>query len=171
MIDPWARARVGVPSRRVGLWAALAAGTALLGAVAVPGRIALHQCVSSGGGLGTVGLHLALLRTDADCPDGTVAFTPLAHGGVVVLLSIALPLLLAHIALGAGGVGLTALLIRALRSAASVLGAALLRVPRAPGVVVVRGPRLPASARVTGRGTIADLLAAHPHRGPPALPA
>jgi hypothetical protein len=171
MIDPRAHARVGAPSGRVGLCAALAAGIVLLGAVALPGRIALHQCMSSGGGLGSVGLRLALLRTAADCPDGTVAVTPLAHGGVVVLLSIALPLLLAHVALGAGGVGLTTVLVRALRSAARVLAGALLRVPHAPGAVVVRVTRLPASTRVDGRWTLADVLAAHPHRGPPSLPA
>jgi hypothetical protein len=171
MIAPRPRVRVGVPSWRAGLGAALAAGAAILGAVAIPGRIALHQCLSGGGGLGSIGLRLALLRSAADCPDGTVAFTPLAHGGVVVLLSVALPLLLAHLALGAGGLGLITVLVRALRSAASVLTTVLARVPRAPGAVVVRARRPLVSAWAGAGGTIADALAAHPHRGPPALPA
>jgi hypothetical protein len=171
MTAPRPRARAGVPSRRAGLAVASITGLAVLGALALPGRIALHQCVNAGGALGPLGLRLALLRTAADCPDGTFAFTPLARGGVVVLLSVALPVLLFHLALGAGGLGLSAVLVRAVRSAAGVLAAVLPRVPHATVAVVGRVPRLVAPAEVRPLRTIAAVLAAHPHRGPPVLPA
>ena len=163
------RARVGVPSRCVGLAAASVAAIAVLAAIALPGRFALHQCVSADGALGPLGLRLALLRDAADCPDGTVAFTPLARGGVVVLLSVAVPVLLFHLAVGAGGLGIWAVLVRALRSAAHVLAAVLPRVSRSAVAVVGRVPRFVVLIEVRSRRTIAAVLAAHPHRGPPAL--
>jgi hypothetical protein len=165
MTAPRPRARVGVPSRRAGL------AVASVAVLALPGRIALHQCVSADGALGPLGLRLALLRNAADCPDGTVAFTPLARGGVVVLLSVAVPVLLFHLALGAGGLGLSAVLVRAVRSAAGVLAAALPRVPRATVGVVGRVRRFVAPVEVRSLRSIAAVLAAHPHRGPPVLPA
>jgi hypothetical protein len=171
MTAPRPRARVGVPSRRAGLAVASVAVVAVLGALALPGRIALHQCVSADGALGPLGLRLALLRNAADCPDGTVAFTPLARGGVVVLLSVSVPVLLFHLALGAGGLGLSAVLVRAVRSAAGVLAAALPRVPRATVGVVGRVRRFVAPVEVRSLRSIAAVLAAHPHRGPPVLPA
>jgi len=165
------RARTGVPSRRAVLAVASVAAITVLGSLALPGRIALHQCVSADGALGPLGLRLALLRDAADCPDGTVAFAPLARGGVVVLLSVAVPVLLFHLALGAGGLGIGAVLVRALRSAARVLAAALPRVPRATAAVVGQVPRFVVTARVRSLRTIDAALAAHPHRGPPVLPA
>ncbi|MGV8977925.1 MAG: hypothetical protein ACOH17_07760 [Cellulomonas sp.] len=165
------RARVGVPRWHAGLVAASAAAIAVLSALALPGRFALHQCVSAGGELGALGLRLALLRNAADCPDGTVAFTPLARGGVVVLLSVAVPVLLFHLAVGAGGLGIGAVLVRALRSAAAVLAAVLPRVPRSAVVVVGRVPRFVVPFEVRAARTIAAVLAAHPHRGPPVLAA
>ena len=171
MEAPGPRARIGATAGRAVVFVTAAAGIGLLEATVLPARIVLHQCVSTGGTLGLLGLRLDLLRSAADCPDGAFAFTPLARGGVVVLLSIALPVLLAHLALGAGGLGLTTALLRTVRSTVGVLAAVLPRVPHASAIVSWPAPPLPAPLGAMLRCTTADVFAAHPRRGPPVLPA
>jgi hypothetical protein len=88
--------------------------------------------------------------------------------GAVVLLSVALPVLVAHVLLAACGLSLSALVVRGVRVVAGLLGR-WVRVPRAralpvpgrlPRAVVPPVPVRPASL----------LLVARPHRAPP-LPA
>lgn len=99
---------------------AVAALAALLGlAVAASGRVLLHQCVTAVG-VGPWGVRLALLSDVSDCPDGTYAFGP-AAGGAVLLLSVAVPVVVTHLALAAGGLGASVVVARAAGGVARLL--------------------------------------------------
>lgn len=108
--------------------AALLAASALVPLLALgllaQGRVMLHDCFGAAGALGPLGLRLAVLRDAAQCPDGTYGLGPVP-AGAVVLFSVALPVLLLHAVLAAGGVGLWALVLRAVRGAGAVLGRVL----------------------------------------------
>lgn len=149
--------------------AALAAALLTAGAVTVlgQGRVLLHECVAAGA-WGRFGVDLLVLQDRADCPAGTLGLGT-APSGVVVLLSVALPVLALHLALVAGGLGLGTVLLRAARAAAALVRGALVRLaPVARTVPVARRPRppLPAPLVRLDRG----LVHVRPHRGPP-LPA
>jgi len=76
-------------------------------AVAVmTGAAVVSACVPASGTWSQVALRLALLRPDAACPDGTLA--PGAEPGqaLTVVVAVALPSLLAHLALVSGVAGL-----------------------------------------------------------------
>ncbi|NKY40474.1 hypothetical protein [Cellulomonas septica] len=99
---------------------AVAGLAALLGlAIALSGRVLLHQCVSAVG-VGPWGVRLLLLSDASDCPDGTYAFGP-AAGGAVLLLSVAMPVVLTHLALAAGGLGASVVVARAARGVTRLL--------------------------------------------------
>ncbi|BDO43398.1 hypothetical protein [Cellulomonas sp. NTE-D12] len=149
--------------------AALAAAllTAGAGVVLTQGRVLLHECVTTGS-WGRLGIDLLVLRDRADCPAGTLGLGQ-APSGVVVLLSVALPVLALHLALVAGGLGLGTMLLRAARAAAALVRAALVRpAPADRPLPVARRPRppLPAPRVRLDRW----LVHVRPHRGPP-LPA
>ncbi|AEE44760.1 hypothetical protein Celf_0620 [Cellulomonas fimi ATCC 484] len=154
------RAGVLADPRAAAALAGLAALLALAGAAS--GRVLLHQCLAPVG-VGPWGLRLALLQDAADCPDGTYAFGP-AAGGAVLLLSVAGPLLVAHLALAASGVGAGVVASRAYRAAVRLLRrwvrpvVAVVLVPAGRPVAVERR-ELP----LHGRRTTAGL----PVRGPP----
>jgi len=125
-------------------------------------RLLLHGCVQADGTLGVAGMRLAVLRRAAYCPDGTLGAGPTA----LVLLSVALPVLVAYVALALGGLGAIAAVRRAARVLARLVRPVVLRLDRLPAVVVRRlgvvGPLLvPDTGRVLAAGIA--------RRGPPAL--
>ena len=120
------------------------------------------------GGWGVAGVHLALLRESADCPAGTAALGGEPAHVVTVIGVLALPVLLAHLALLLAGCGLAAVALRVRDRLAAVLSprhvAALLRAPFAP--VVDCGRQLVASAPKVLHHLA--LAAVRSLRGPPA---
>lgn len=96
----------------------------------------VHQCVPAPGGWGVAGVHLALLRETADCPAGTAALGGDPARVVTVVGVLALPVLLAHLALLFAGCGLAAVALRVRDRLTAVLSprraVALLRAPLAP---------------------------------------
>lgn len=96
----------------------------------------VHQCLPAPGGWGVAGVHLALLRETADCPAGTAALGGDPAHVVTVVGVLALPVLLAHLALLLAGCGLAAVAMRVRDRLAVVLSprrvVALLRTPLAP---------------------------------------
>lgn len=145
----------------------LVAGLAFV-QVAARGRLMLHACTSADGPLSMLGVRFALLRSTADCPDGTFALVPGAPQGAIVVLSLALPVVAAHVALGTCGVGVTALLVRVAASAARLLRTVLRHLPHADSPAVLPDlVRAPAPVSSVGHRLRGALLAAHPRRGPP----
>ncbi|WP_029290734.1 hypothetical protein [Cellulomonas sp. HZM] len=140
------------------LTGALALGSAALTLAA--GRLALHGCFDAGPGAGAA-LRLALLRRSADCPDGSFA----AGGTVFVLLSVALPVLVAHALLALGGAGLASFAARAARAVHRVVSAALGRRADEPSVLLV-GRAAPVVARPAPARTLAVTHGTY-RRGPP----
>lgn len=166
------RLRAAVPAARrtpAGTVLTAAASLLALGAALWLGaaRTVVHHCLTIDGPLALLGVRLTLLQDAADCPTGTLALTPAASHGAVLALGLVLPVAAAHAALGAAGLGLTALLLRASRTARAVLGAVVRALPRAAGPRPVRAAR-PAPVRRAGSPRPAVLARAlHPHRGPP----
>ncbi|GIG35432.1 hypothetical protein [Cellulomonas pakistanensis] len=158
--------------RRAGLLPLLTAAASLL---AVGGalwlgalRTVVHACVTIDGPLALVGVRLSLLQDAADCPTG-VALTPAATQGAVLALGLVVPVVALHAALGALGLGLTALLLTCARTARSVLGAVVRALPRPSAARPAPTPR-PAPAWRADHPRAAVLARVlHPHRGPPAL--
>jgi hypothetical protein len=150
------------------LLAALASVLALAGAVALAGvRTLVHQCLQVDGPLAVIGVRLTLLQDAGDCPTGTLAVAPAASQGAVLVLGLVLPVVAAHAALGALGLGLTALLLRAAGTARRVLGAVVRALPApAPHGPARSRRRLPVPGAVLVTATVLARTR-HPHRGPP----
>ncbi|MHA7133542.1 hypothetical protein [Oerskovia turbata] len=112
----------------------LVVGTVML--LADRGFSIVHQCVPAPGGWAAAGIHLALLRESATCPAGTAALGGDPVRVVTVVGVLALPVLLAHLALLLAGVGLAAMALRVRDRLTAVLGprrlATLLCAPLAP---------------------------------------
>ncbi|MDM8083448.1 hypothetical protein QUV83_01540 [Cellulomonas cellasea] len=129
-----ARARLGaIPrmlARDVSALTVASIGTVGLLHVLFGGRVLLHACTSADGPLAMLGVRLALLQGSADCPDGSLAMDPAGAHRAVLVMSLALPVIAAHAALGACGIGLTALLVRVVNAAGRLLRAVLRRLPR-----------------------------------------
>lgn len=144
------------------------AGALTVAAVAVPaqGRVLVHRCVEAGGSWDDVAIRLALLRDASWCPDGSLGLGA-APTGVVVLLSVALPVLAVHLLAAASGIGLGALVVRAARVVARLVVRPIL-LSRVPAVPVPRHRVL--VAHVAEARPPLGLLLARPHRAPP-LPA
>lgn len=167
MIRTLSRARrPALPLAALGVLAVLTLVTA---AVAAQGRVVLHDCVSTGGAFGALGLHLAVLQDVADCPAGSYGLGGVSRGAVL-LLSVALPVLVGYLLATACGVGLSAVVVRAARQARALLravlpslAAAVAPVPVRPGAsIVVARPSVP-RARV--------LVGSIDRRGPPLVAA
>jgi hypothetical protein len=97
---------------------AFVAGTVVLVAVvaawAAEVRVVLHSCIAPGW-LTLLSLRFDLIHPAASCPQGTYGLTP-ASQGAVVLLSVALPALVAHLVLIGVGVATSVNLVAALRA-------------------------------------------------------
>ncbi|WP_028046231.1 hypothetical protein [Cellulomonas sp. URHE0023] len=118
-LDAFPRAR-----RSVLPLAALGVLSLFTATVAAQGRVVLHDCVSPGGTFGALGLRLAVLQDVTDCPEGSYGLGGVSRGAVL-LLSVALPVLVGYALLTAGGVGVSALLVRAVLQARAILVAVL----------------------------------------------
>lgn len=141
----------------------------LTAAVALVGRaeVLVHQCVAGDGMAGWLGLRLALLRADVDCPSGTLAVGADGRHVAGLLVVVALPVLLAHLAVAATGLAVLAALRGAVRAVVEAVGALVRRVPRPVRVLVVRARAAVAvvvrrAVAATGRGGVL-------RRGPPVL--
>lgn len=153
------------------LLATFGAPVALLAAAATAlvreGAVLVHQCVTGDGAAGWLGLRLALLRMDGDCPSGTLAVGGDSRQVMGVVAIVALPVLLTHLAGLGVGLGLVALLRRLLSGAVAVLRAVAPRLPVARPMVVA--PRR-APITVTCQAMVDRLVTSSLHRrGPPAL--
>lgn len=145
-----------------------ALGTVLAVAAVVigtQGRVLLHQCVAADGPFAALGLRMTVLRSAVECPEGTFGLGA-ASQGAVLLLSVALPVVAAHLLLATCGLGLGVVVRRAVVTAAAVLASRL--VPAA----VVAVPPVP--HRAAPPPDVAVCVRhdrghdpAHPRRGPP----
>jgi hypothetical protein len=152
-------------ARGLGAVAALAV-VPLVGAAA-GGVLRVVGCVPAPGAAGWVGLHLALTHPSAACPSGTVAVGGTPEAALAVVVTLALPALLAH----AGAVLAAWGAIAAVRSLARTVGAIACRrrpVPApAAGVPDVPAPPAPVVVVRTVRSRL--LPRSVPRRGPPAV--
>ncbi|QTE29824.1 hypothetical protein [Pengzhenrongella sicca] len=160
--------RVG--ARRAIPWPPLAA-VALVAALSWPAQLVLHACLPGAGPVGWLGLRLALLSASADCPDGALAIGGTGTSGAIVIATVAVPTLLAHLLAVVGGVSLSAALSRAAAGVRAVLATVVRVLPDAPrarrvravAAGVVRLARPPRRAWTVGhldRGPPRGLLAA-----------
>lgn len=162
------RALSVVTSVLVGLLLAGQACAHVLAALSARGLLLVTGCLDIDAGLGWWGTHLAMVRVSPDCPEGTFApgGDPAAMAAVVI--SVALPALVAHalgLLVGVGALGAVRAWMRSVRHLA--LRGLLRTVPVGAAPVVV-GPR---------RATAPDAAAWRPHelrlalvpvrRGPP----
>lgn len=158
-------APTGAGARR-SLVAVAATGAVALTWLADQATVLVRQCMAADGLVEWIGVHLAVLRTGADCPDGTLALGGGSAQVLTALLGTVLVLAALHAVGGVVGLGLAA-------RAGGVLRAAL------DAVRARRGPR-PVLARVPGRARLvvvgrAPAALTRPvrggvlRRGPPAL--
>lgn len=136
----------------------------LLGAAGTASsRLVVHSCIAADGAVGILGMRLAVLRRAADCPDGSLGLSRTGTGAVL-MLSIAVPLVVAFAALALVGLSVLTLLTRvtqALRHLLRPLAAAL----PAPLALPERRPAAPAPA--TDPPLRRELVASIARRGPP----
>lgn len=152
--------------RYVGLLAALAAVAGLLERALAHGGLVVQQCVEPNQVGAWFGLHLALLRLSPDCPGDSLALGPDRQQVVTVVVSVAAPVLLAHLAALVAGIGVVRVLRRAGHAVMALLAGLLRRLPAATGVVV--GPRpAPATLEHVLLPPPRAVLAAPTRRGPP----
>ncbi|MCU1432712.1 MAG: hypothetical protein JWP95_1817 [Actinotalea sp.] len=158
--------------RRRGLLAArgaVLAGllVAAVGLVVRQGSLLVHSCVPGDGATGWLGLRLALLRADVECPAGTLAVGGDRGQVMGVVVMVALPVLVSHLA-GLGiGLGLLAQLTGVLRAAREVLASVLPHLPRGAGL-----PAAPVTVPLTAPSILVPVvraLEAPWRRGPPVL--
>jgi len=147
---------------------AAVAVAALAATLAAQGRVLLHDCVAAGGALGPLGLRLSVLRDAADCPDGSYGLGAVSQGAVV-LLSVAVPVAALYLLLTAFGVGLSALLVRAVRRVAELLGRALPRLRTVTAPHPLGDPPRLLSTSVAPARTDRVLVGSIARRGPPAV--
>jgi hypothetical protein len=142
------------PTHVVASLGVLALATGGLAALVRLGSLAVHQCTADGAA-GAIGLRLALLRHDPMCPSGTLAVGGDRQHVIGVLVLVALPVLLAHLAGAAAAVGVLARIRSGLRAVARVLAGLVAR-PE-PTTAVVRREA----------GPVPALALAAPLDGPP----
>jgi len=157
---------VGVRARLAGaLGALLAVASAVL---AAQGRVLLHQCVGADGPLAALGVRMAVLRSAAECPDGTLGLGSASHGAVL-LLSVAVPVVATHLLLTACGLSLGVATRRGAAAVAALLASRLVPVTGVADLPVTSATRTPPAA---GRAVLVRRDRGHdparPLRGPPA---
>lgn len=159
------------PVRRGRAWPLLAAALAALAAattaLVAAGALLVHPCLPGDGVVGSLGVRLALLAPDADCPVGTLALGADAPTGGRLVVLVVLPVLLSHLATALAGVSVLVAVRsgwRAVRDAVASLARRLPAAPAAPAPLVrATAPERPAVV-VVRRG-----VGAVRRRGPPAL--
>lgn len=160
-----ARVRPDVRPHLLGAFAVLLCVLSVV--LAAHGRVLLHQCVVADGPFASLGVRMAVLRSAAECPDGTLGLG-VASTGAVLLLSVAVPVVVVHLLLAACGLGLGVALRRGAVAVAALLLVHLLRPVAAAVLPAVAGrPALP----VAGAGVVVRHDRGHdparPRRGPP----
>lgn len=163
-VGPGVRRGFPLPPLAVAVVLVLVSG--LGGALASRTQLALHACLPGEGPVGWLGLRLALLRASVDCPEGTLALGGSTSRSALVVVSVAVPTLLAHVLAAACGLSLSALLARAASGVRGVLGAAWRVLPAEPRATWWRAVGLVPARTVVVLRRAGD--AAHPDRGPPA---
>lgn len=98
----------------------------------------VSRCVSAAGAPAWWATHLAMVRADGACPEGSLALGGAAGDVAVVVATIALPVLFAHVALLVLAGGLVAALRATLRSVRAVAARRLVVHATMP-VLVPRG--------------------------------
>ncbi len=130
------------------------------------GLATVHTCLPVSGTWAQMGLRLALLHPDAACPQGTLAVGATTGQAMTVVVAVAVPAVLAHLALISGAAGLVGSVRRVILAAAHRVSRALApSAPRHPDLPTAPGPVVrPAAVPVR---TVASR---RPHRrGPPVL--
>lgn len=154
---------LGGPLTGLGLGLGLALGG--LASLVAAGAVLVHRCVSGDGLSGWLGLRLAVLHADVDCPSG-VAVGADGRQVAVLVVMVTVPVLLAHL-LGAGvGLGLVAQVRRVLRGVVGALSGVL------PRPAATHRPLLADRTHHAGqpwRPSAEGLRQAPRRRGPPAL--
>jgi len=130
-------------------------------------QLALHACLPGDGPVGWLGLRLALLRSSVDCPDGALALGGSTSRSALVVVSVAVPVLLAHVVAAVCGASLSALATRAASGLRAVLAAVWPRLPGRPRVGGVHRVEVIGQDRSVVPWCCGDPT--HPDRGPPAL--
>ena len=152
---------------RVGLVAAGLASVAAVGAATERGSLVLHQCVAGDPSLLQAGVRLALLQPDPHCATGLALGTP-AGAATALVVTVAVPALLAQLAALAVGLGLAARVHDLLRRLTATLTGRALPAEPAPidvPVDVAVAAAVPGPRRSRAPRTVR-------YRGPPvALPA
>ncbi|WP_372594634.1 hypothetical protein [Actinotalea sp.] len=150
--------------RVLGLAAVLTLAVSVVPVLVRSGSLLVHQCVSDGTA-GWLGLRLALLRPDANCPTGTLAVGPDGGQALAIVVLVAVPVLVAHLVAMAAGLGLA-------RHARLLVGAVLrllggpFRTRPAPATTLVRPVRLLALVRTVRAPGPVDVRVPL-RRGPP----
>jgi len=145
--------------------AAVALAASLTGGLARNGALLVHQCVPADPAVGRLGVGLALLRPEADCPTGTLAVGGDGRHVMGVVVLVALPVLLTHLLALGTGLGLVARLRVLVRATAAVLGWVARPVPTSPTLLVRRLRSAVVAARRSP--AVRPDLAAPWRRGPP----
>lgn len=133
------------------------------------GLVLTSGCLSDQLGLGWWGTHLAMVRTSAECPEGTLALGGEPGVAAAVVVSVAIPALLAHALAALASAGALGVVRSALRAVGRILGRAAARLPRPAALPDVEAR--PAAVRCA-RDEVAHTLrlALVPvRRGPPVL--
>ena len=132
------------------------------------GSLLVQQCLPVDGTAGWLGVRLSVLRVDAACPTGELAVGGDARQVLGILVVVAVPVLVAHLATVVLGVGVLTRVRALARCALVVLASVLPHLPSAlrpagpsprPALRTARSDRLPAPTS----------LDAPWRRGPPAL--
>ncbi len=163
----WTGRTRGPASRRWPLLAAafVAAVGAAVAALVAAGALLVHPCLPGDGVVGSLGVRLALLQPGSDCPVGTLALDAGSPSARLVVL-VALPVLLAHLATALAGVSVLVVARSVGRAVRSAVGSLAPRLPGAPGTRP-RPVRAPA-AGPTGAVATARPVGGVRRRGPPA---
>ena len=163
----WTERATGPVGRRAHVLGALGALLALASVViGVQGRVLLHQCVVAEGPLAALGLRMAVLRSASECPDGTLGLGAASHGAVL-LLSVAVPVVAAHLLLAACGLGLGVAARRAAGVVRELLASRLVPAAAAPVPVLTARPAAPTSLVAVLVRHDRGHDPARPRRGPP----
>jgi len=87
-------------------------------------------CLSDRFGVGLWGTHLAMVRTSAECPEGTFALGGEPGAAAAVVVSVALPALVVHALAALVSAGALGVARSALRAVGRILSSATARFPR-----------------------------------------
>lgn len=161
-------ARMSIARRRG--WLLLAPALAMLAPLLAwltrDGAVLVDRCVADGAA-GQLGLRMALVRTEVDCPSG-LALGAEGRTVTAIALMVAVPVLLAHVVGACAGLGVAAVVGSALAAVARVLGARRRGPVREVAVGLVAEPPVPVPGQMWSVVPVGTGCAPW-RRGPPAL--